>query len=333
MEIEQIIFFDLEMYCNVYHVPFEDQETIRIGAVKYDVKTGNKTYFDSYVKPRRKRWIPKYCTHLTGIEQKHIDTAPRFDRAMCNFLRWAKLDKPTKLYCWGESDIPRLKIDMQNARMSLELLKGVEPEDYQKQFSELYSCPQVSVTNGVQMFGKRFEGTIHNPVDDANNALHIYLSTEHRLHPDAFIHLHYFYLLNREEKRSYCVWEEAIALSEDTSKRSELITKSIQVWADRLYREHAEKKHASIEWLASMKRLTLEQIDRIIELKIFTVGDDSTLDGMMEELKKFAAKMQRYIAKCRKARTSIAFRVHPIAQLQKNMTEINTEHERTLVAI
>lgn len=62
-------------------------EIIQIAAVKMRTSDWNITdRFETFVRPLRR--VPGFITQLTGIEQAHVEQAPRADEALINFSRF-----------------------------------------------------------------------------------------------------------------------------------------------------------------------------------------------------------------------------------------------------
>ena len=75
---ERIVVFDLEATCD--KTVFFDNETIEIGAVD---NFGNE--FSRFIKPTVNPLLTHYCTELTTIEQKDVDSAREFPHVYKDF--------------------------------------------------------------------------------------------------------------------------------------------------------------------------------------------------------------------------------------------------------
>lgn len=181
--LEQFIFFDFEMLCSNRGMPYTDMESIRLGAVKYELKTGEIAFFDRYIKPKQIKPLSKFCKKLTGIEDKDLVDADSFKDVFEDFLYWVGGVKRSRFFSWSPSDLSRLKIDAFTHQISSSTVKKIEERyiDFQAIFTKRVSKTNHSVENALALYNLTFKGDKHNPMYDAYNTLRIYLSfaTEH----------------------------------------------------------------------------------------------------------------------------------------------------------
>ncbi|MBU9722076.1 MULTISPECIES: 3'-5' exonuclease [Bacillaceae] len=177
-QIKQYIFFDFEMLCSNRGMVFDDMEAIRLGAAKYNIETGEISLFDQFIKPNSSKPLSKFCKKLTGIEDKDLVHANRFDEVFPAFLTWIGGVKKSRFFSWSTSDLTRLKIDANRHQIPNATIQKIETRyiDFQSIFTKRVSKNNPSVENALQFYGLTFEGEKHNPMYDAYNTLRIYLN-------------------------------------------------------------------------------------------------------------------------------------------------------------
>lgn len=174
---EQLIFFDFEMLCTREKMTFSEMESIRLGAVKYNLKTKEIKRFDRFIKPLNKKPLSRFCRVLTGINNNDLANALSFGSVFNEFLHWVGDIKVSRFFSWGLTDIERLKIDCHTHGISSEIVKKVEKRyvDFQRYFAIHVSKNIKSVENALLLYDESFEGKKHHPTDDSYNTLRIYL--------------------------------------------------------------------------------------------------------------------------------------------------------------
>ncbi|OLO25365.1 exonuclease [Alkalihalophilus pseudofirmus] len=179
-DVQQYIFFDFEMLCSNRGMPYEDMEAIRLGAVKYDIKTEEITYFDRYIRPTNLQPLSSFCKKLTGIYDQDLVGADDFKTVFEDFLTWIGGIKRSRFFSWSPSDISRLKLDAERHGLSTRTVKKIDQRyvDFQAIFTKRVTKENVSVERGLDFYGLQFQGQQHNPMHDAYNTLRIYLSFE-----------------------------------------------------------------------------------------------------------------------------------------------------------
>jgi len=181
--LNQFIFFDFEMLCSNRGMSFDQMEAIRLGAVKYDLTTGNVSYFDRFIKPNSKKPLSAFCKSLTGISDEDLKEADNFHLVFQDFLTWIGGVKRSRFFSWSPSDLTRLKIDSKNHYIATTTISKIEKRyiDFQAIFTKRVSKTHFSVENALKLYGLEFSGEKHNPMYDAYNTLRIYLSFQN--HP------------------------------------------------------------------------------------------------------------------------------------------------------
>jgi inhibitor of KinA sporulation pathway (predicted exonuclease) len=177
-EVSQYVFFDFEMLCSDRGMSFTNMESIRLGAVKYHIETGEVEYFDQYIRPIHFKGLSSFCKKLTGIVDGDLSDAQNFREVFDHFLDWIGGIKKTRFFSWSKSDLSRLKIDAELHHISINTIKKIEKRyiDFQEIFTKRVTKNQFSVENALMLYGLEFIGEKHNPMFDAYNTLRIYLA-------------------------------------------------------------------------------------------------------------------------------------------------------------
>ncbi len=177
-EIQQYVFFDFEMLCSDQGMPYESMESIRIGAVKYELGSGSIHFFDRYIKPINNEPLSNFCKELTGIRDIELLFADSFDVIFKSFLFWVGGVKKTQFFSWSKSDLTRLQLDAKNHEIPITTIDEISKRyvDFQAVFSRRVTKNNVSVENALKLYGLDFIGEPHNPMYDAYNTLRIYFS-------------------------------------------------------------------------------------------------------------------------------------------------------------
>ncbi|WP_078546501.1 3'-5' exonuclease [Litchfieldia alkalitelluris] len=200
--VKQYVFFDFEMLCSNRGMTFTSMESIRLGAVKYDIKTEEIQYFDQYIRPNQLKPLSPFCKQLTGISDDDLVDANNFSVVFELFLDWVGGIKKTRFFSWSKSDLCRLKIDAEQHQISPATISKIEKRyiDFQAIFSKRVTKNQYSVENALQLYGLDFIGEKHNPMYDAFNTLRIYLSFLNQPLKSDLIMLNQFIFNDNEEE-------------------------------------------------------------------------------------------------------------------------------------
>ena len=168
------IILDLEATC------WQDRRTgpneiIEIGALCINDKQEILGEFQSFVKPQAHPKLSKFCTELTSITQKMVDSAPLFPEALDYFLQWIQSFKDDYMLCsWGNYDRNQFLSDCQLHNTNFAWLR---PHiSLKHQHAEICKLRRkVGVKNALKLEGLDFEGTHHRGIDDARNIAKIFL--------------------------------------------------------------------------------------------------------------------------------------------------------------
>lgn len=177
-DIKQYIFFDFEMLCSDQGMAFEKMEAIRLGAVKYELDSEEISYFVRFIRPENRNPLTDFCKTLTGIDDSDLEKASDFKDVFADFLEWVGGLKKSQYFSWSPSDISRLKIDSLKHSIPERTIRKIETRytDFQDIFKKRVSKNNISVEDGLALYGLEFLGDKHNPMYDAYNTLRIYQS-------------------------------------------------------------------------------------------------------------------------------------------------------------
>ncbi|QOY34850.1 3'-5' exonuclease [Anaerobacillus isosaccharinicus] len=175
-DVKQFIFFDFEMLCSKQGMSFASMESIRLGAVKYDVETKVISTFDRYIKPKQTEPISEFCKNLTKIEDHHLENADHFPVVLQAFLSWVGSQNEARFFSWSSNDLTRLELDASSHDIPQRTISNIKNNyiDFQEIFTKRVSKTNLSVENALALYGLSFQGEKHNPMFDAYNTMRIY---------------------------------------------------------------------------------------------------------------------------------------------------------------
>jgi inhibitor of KinA sporulation pathway (predicted exonuclease) len=199
-EVKQFVFFDFEMLCSKEGMPYANMESIRLGAVKYDVETKVISYFDRFIKPMQTDPLSQFCKNLTKIDDRDLAFANPFPIVLQDFIGWVGCLKTSRFFSWSSNDISRLELDSLSHDIPQSTILDLKSRyvDFQAIFSKRVAKINPSVENALALYGLRFEGEKHNPMYDAFNTLRIYLAFSEQLIKSDLIMLKQFIFKDKE---------------------------------------------------------------------------------------------------------------------------------------
>lgn len=170
------IIFDLEATC-WENERSKTNEIIEIGAVKLNEKLEVIDTFAKFVKPEINPMLSDFCTKLTSIEQKDVDTADTFKNVMVEFEDWiTSTDTEVVLCSWGFYDKKQIynecKVKNYSGRIHGLLDKHIS---IKHQFAEIKDIRPCGMSQALNLLGLPLEGTHHRGIDDAKNITKIFI--------------------------------------------------------------------------------------------------------------------------------------------------------------
>jgi inhibitor of KinA sporulation pathway (predicted exonuclease) len=192
--VHQFIFFDFEMLCSSNGMPFSAMESIRLGAVKYDIETQTIKQFDRFIKPKYHKPLSQFCKELTKIEDCDLADAKHFPGVFQEFILWVGDISKSRFFSWSSSDLNRFELDALSHDIPINLVNEIKCRyvDFQAVFSKRVSKTNHSVENALALYQLPFVGEKHNPMYDAYNTLQIYLAFSNDLLKSDYIMLKQF---------------------------------------------------------------------------------------------------------------------------------------------
>ena len=170
-----LLIIDFEATCDDRGaLPAADMEIIEIGAVLLDARRQVVGQFQRFVKPVKNPVLTNFCTKLTGIHQRDVETARTFPEAAHGLEAWLRLTTPiapAAWASWGAYDRKQLRRDCERHQVAHPL--DVPHCNVKKAFEHIHGGRGWSLQDALGHRGMRFEGSLHRGLDDALNIARI----------------------------------------------------------------------------------------------------------------------------------------------------------------
>ena len=152
-------------------------EIIAIGAVKYDIKTGEIDRFKSLIKPITCQEVFPHIEELTHITTKDLSSAPTYESVMRDFKSWLGIFSEIEgIYTFGNLDLTcfnytdRISSKKNNHPRFLNNIRDLFVDIKDKYINYGIRCMNyVSLKNLLQYANVEFSGDAHDPLYDAYN--------------------------------------------------------------------------------------------------------------------------------------------------------------------
>lgn len=156
------------------------QEIIEIGAVLLNEKYEEIASFKRYVKPMFSESVSPIIRDLTGITTEMLADKRHIDLELPEFADWcASFGSEFKVFAWSENDLNQVINEMRqkNIPVTNNLHLMIDSwSDLQLEFdTSLCSDKHTSLSNALDSLGLRFEGQMHDALDDAHNTGRLYV--------------------------------------------------------------------------------------------------------------------------------------------------------------
>ncbi|XP_034478686.1 ERI1 exoribonuclease 2-like isoform X2 [Drosophila innubila] len=184
-----VIAVDFEATCWEKQAPpqWREAEIIEFPAVLVNLKTGKiEAEFHKYVMPIESPRLSTYCTELTGIEQKTVDTGVPLQTALMMFHEWLRkelrsrnllLPKTNKsnilgncaFVTWTDWDFGiclHKECTRKRMRKAPYFNQWI---DVRAVYREWYKYRPCNFSDALSHVGLAFEGRAHSGIDDAKN--------------------------------------------------------------------------------------------------------------------------------------------------------------------
>lgn len=181
--MKTIVVFDLEATCweQQQFTEKKGNEIIEIGAIRIDKDSGEIiNEFNIFVKPVVNPKLTQYCTNLTSIEQKDVDTAIEFAPAMEAFNDWLNLSDDEYIMSWGYYDRNQIQRESSLKNYNGNILSKLERKhlNMKNQFAHIRKMKGCGMAKALKMVNLKLEGTHHRGIDDARNMIRIYIKVK-----------------------------------------------------------------------------------------------------------------------------------------------------------
>lgn len=153
-----------------------DKEIIEIAAVQLDDKLGQKSEFDSLVRPLENPLLSAFCSELTRIKQDRIDRADAFPAVFQRFTDWIGEGGFT-IASWGDFDLQQLQRDCKRHGIKFPKRMLKKHVDIKALFASRQHVRPCSLMQALQMVHIPVDTTQHHRgIEDARNVVKIYRS-------------------------------------------------------------------------------------------------------------------------------------------------------------
>ena len=175
-EWKYLVVLDFEATCDE-KTPPRPQEIIEFPSVLLDGATLEVVdEFESFVRPTHHPTLTKFCTELTGIEQKDVDPAPTFPVVLNNHLEWLRSHAlptegalPYALVTCGDWDL-KTAFPAQLEASSIDYV----PAPYRRWINvkvpfKKWKRKPAGMKRMLEALGIELEGRHHRGIDDSRN--------------------------------------------------------------------------------------------------------------------------------------------------------------------
>ncbi|XP_013101479.1 3'-5' exonuclease Snipper isoform X2 [Stomoxys calcitrans] len=190
---DYVIAVDFEATCWENQAPpkWRESEIIEFPAVLVNLKTGKiEAEFHKYIMPIESPKLSAYCTELTGITQKTVDTGIPLQTALMMFQEWLrkelrvrhltlpKMSKDNKsgncaFVTWTDWDLG-ICLNKECTRKRLKKPPYFNQWiDMRAIYREWYKYKPINFLDALTHVGLEFEGKQHSGIDDARNLSHL----------------------------------------------------------------------------------------------------------------------------------------------------------------
>lgn len=171
------IIFDLEATCwdKTLLTQPTPNETIEIGALKFDNEGNLQSEFSTFIKPIINPVFSDFCMKLTSISQEQVDNAPLFPTAILEFQKWIGVDEHAYTLCsWGYYDRSQLESDASIHNLNADWVN--QHISIKHQYATIKNLKKpVGMATALGMEKMKLEGIHHRGIDDARNISKIFL--------------------------------------------------------------------------------------------------------------------------------------------------------------
>jgi inhibitor of KinA sporulation pathway (predicted exonuclease) len=152
----------------------QPNEITEIGALCIDENQNTLGEFNSFSKPIVHPELSEFCTKLTSITQKDVDTAPEFPEVLKNFQDWIESFNDDYFLCsWGFYDRVQFKNDCVLHKLDINWLEN--HISLKHQYGKIKHKRPIGMKKALKKENIQLEGTHHRGIDDARNIAKIFV--------------------------------------------------------------------------------------------------------------------------------------------------------------
>ena len=163
------VVIDLEATCWENYAVGQN-EIIEIGAVAYEPEHGVLGDFQTFVKPKLRPQLSKFCKQLTKIQQEDVDSARSFPEAFESLNHWAREFLPFLFVSWGDYDRKQFQMDCRLHGVDYPFVNHM---NLKKVFADILGCQPMGMVRSLIRLSLSPEGTHHRALDDTRNITRI----------------------------------------------------------------------------------------------------------------------------------------------------------------
>lgn len=174
-QMDYLVVIDFEATCEEKNYPNYPHEIIEFPAVIIDAHTMQIVdTFHSFVRPKLKPNLTKFCKTLTGITQETVDSAAEFVEVLQSFEEWLKdrkyfLQYRSTVVTDGPWDMCRFMVSQcKQSRIPIPSFAR-KWCNIRKVFGNFYGSRRLRLMEMLFHLGLSFEGKPHSGLDDAKN--------------------------------------------------------------------------------------------------------------------------------------------------------------------
>ncbi|MES2516409.1 MAG: 3'-5' exonuclease [Bacteroidota bacterium] len=168
------IIVDLEATCWATKDKNNTNEIIEIGAICINSDKETESEFSEFIKPTLYPVLSDFCTKLTSITQKDIETADTFEKVIERFKAWIPVSEDYLLCSWGFYDKSQFISDCNLHHTDATWVSKHISLKHQHTDIKKLNRP-VGMSGALKMDGIALQGIHHRGIDDARNISKLFL--------------------------------------------------------------------------------------------------------------------------------------------------------------
>ena len=174
-EIRYFLFLDLEATCcedNLF--PPSEMEIIEIGAFILDQNFTVLDQFNEFVKPFRHPALTPFCTELTSITQRDVDSAYNFSVVAKKLENWLTGYTDYAFCSWGKYDQKQFELDSNRHGVRNPVSNATCFINLKQLFAKQQRIgKQCGLARAMYLAELEMQGRNHRAIDDAKNMVQL----------------------------------------------------------------------------------------------------------------------------------------------------------------